>query len=54
MKTIAKLILLAGLITGAAVPVIAGPGPQYWETMRKKSQFEALKPGDKIVYVCNQ
>jgi len=54
MKTIAKLILVASLITGAAVPVIAGPGPQYWETMSKKSQFEALKPGDKIAYVCNQ
>jgi len=54
MKTIAKLILVAGLIAGAAVPVIAGPGPQNWDTLNKKSQFEALKPGDKIVYVCNQ
>ena len=54
MKTIAKLILVAGLIAGAAVPLTAGPGPQNWETLRSKSQIEALKPGDKIVFVCNQ
>jgi len=54
MKTIAKLLLVAGLVAGTAVPVIAGPGPQYWETLRKQSQFEAVKPGDKIVYVCSQ
>jgi DNA-directed RNA polymerase subunit RPC12/RpoP len=54
MKTIAKLILVAGLIAGTAVPVLAGPGPQYWETLRKQSQFETVKPGDKVAYVCNQ
>jgi len=54
MKSIAKLLLLAGLIAGTAVPVLAGPGPQYWDTLRTKSQFEAVKPGDKIAYVCNQ
>lgn len=53
MKTKLTVLLLAGLLTGVTT-AIAGPGPQYWETMRKKSQFEALKPGDKIVYVCNQ
>jgi DNA-directed RNA polymerase subunit RPC12/RpoP len=54
MKATAKLFLIAGLLAGAAIPAIAGPGPQYWQTLNKKSQFEALKPGDKIAYVCNQ
>jgi hypothetical protein len=54
MKTIQRLILCACLIAGAAVSAIAGPGPQFWETLRHKSQFEELKPGDKIAYVCNQ
>ena len=32
----------------------AGPGPQYWQTLRNESQFKELKSGDKIAYVCNQ
>ena len=54
MKTIQKIIVLAGLIFGTAAVAIAGPGLQYWQTLNKKAQFEQLKPGDKIVYVCNQ
>ena len=48
------MLLLAGLLAGAASLVFAGPGPQYWDTLRKESQFKELKPGDKIAYVCNQ
>ena len=54
MKTRTALLLLAGLFVGSASLAIAGPGPQYWQTLGKKSQFEELKPGDKIAYVCNQ
>jgi DNA-directed RNA polymerase subunit RPC12/RpoP len=54
MKTIAKLILIAGLIVGAAVPVIAGPGPEYWQRMKTAEEFAKLKAGDKVLYVCNQ
>lgn len=32
----------------------AGPGPQYWQTLRNEEQFKQLKSGDKIAYVCNQ
>ena len=54
MKTIAKLILVAGLIAGAAGPVIAGPGPDYWQRMKTAEEFAKLKAGDKVLYVCNQ
>lgn len=54
MKTIAKLILIAGLIAGAAVPVIAGPSPEYWQRMKSAEEFAKLKAGDKVLYVCNQ
>ena len=54
MKTIAKLILVAGLIAGAAVPVIAGPGPEFWQRIKTAEQFSKLKAGDKVLYVCNQ
>ncbi len=32
----------------------AGPGPQYWQTLRKPDEFKQLKASDKIAYVCNQ
>ena len=47
-------MLIAGLVLGAAAVAVAGPGPQYWKTLNKESDFKQLKPGDKIVYVCNQ
>lgn len=54
MNIIAKLILIAGLTAGAAVPVIAGPGPEYWQRMKSAEEFAKLKAGDKVLYVCNQ
>ncbi len=53
MKTKLSL-LLAALTLGAAVTALAGPGPQYWQTLRNAEQFHQLKPGTKIAYVCNQ
>ena len=32
----------------------AGPSPQYFETLRHQSQFNQLKPGDMVAYVCNE
>lgn len=32
----------------------AGPGPQYWESLRRPDQFNQLKAGDKVVYVCTE
>lgn len=47
------------LLATAALGVLAsfayaGPGPQYWQTLRKPDDFKQLKAGDKIAYVCNQ
>lgn len=47
-------LLITSLALGALVSVAqAGPGLQYWETLRHKDQFEATKPGDHLVYVCS-
>jgi len=51
---LASLLLIVGFALGAAAIAVAGPGPQYWQTMRNAEQFKKLKPGDKIAYVCNQ
>lgn len=53
MKTTAY-ILLAGLVLSAASALQAGPPSQYFETLRREQQFRALKPGERLVYVCNQ
>lgn len=30
----------------------AGPGPQYWESVTRKAQFDQLKAGEKVAYIC--
>src|SRR5688572_4601159 len=52
-KSIRLMIATAALGVLASF-AYAGPGPQHWQTLRTEAQFKALKPGDKIVYVCNQ
>lgn len=42
------------LSLGLSSSLRAGPGPQYWESLRHRAQFEKLKTGDKIAYVCNE
>jgi hypothetical protein len=54
MKNPIRILTFAGLLLGAASIAFAGPGPQYWETMRRESQFKQLHAGDKIAYVCKQ
>ena len=54
MKTLLRLSALTALAIGSASLSFAGPGPQHWQTLRTEAQFKALKPGDKVAYVCNQ
>ena len=37
-----KMILAATVFAGLASLGVAGPGPQYWEQMRKQSQQKAV------------
>lgn len=53
MKTKLTVLLLTGLLAGAST-VLAGHHTGTRQTLNKSSQFEKLKAGDKIVYVCNQ
>jgi DNA-directed RNA polymerase subunit RPC12/RpoP len=53
MKTKLTAFLLSGLLAGAS-SVFAGPPTGTWQTLNKRIQFESLKAGDKIAYVCNQ
>ncbi len=53
-KSTSIRILITSLVLGALVSVAhAGPGPQYWETLRHADEFEATKPGEHLVYVCS-
>lgn len=53
MKT--KLSILSLVLTlGAALPVLAGPPPLFFETLRREQQFRDLKSSDRIVYVCKE
>lgn len=47
-------ILVAAFTISAAVTAWAGPGPEYWQTLRQAEQFAQLKPGDKIAHACNE
>lgn len=53
IKSVRSFLAIAvfGVIASLA---FAGPGPQYWQTLRKSEEFKKLKAGDKIAYVCNQ
>lgn len=53
MKTITKSLLTAGLALTAAAFAFAGPSPKF-QTLSHPEQFQQLKAGDKVLYVCNQ
>ncbi|MBX3750160.1 MAG: hypothetical protein KF897_08735 [Opitutaceae bacterium] len=53
MKTKLTVILLAGLLAGAST-ALAGRPSGTWQTLNKPAEFEKLKTGDKILYVCNE
>jgi hypothetical protein len=46
--------LVAAFTISATVTAWAGPGPEYWQTLRQAEQFAQLKSGDKIAYACNE
>jgi len=57
MKTLSnsvRLIFATAVLGALASFAHAGPGSQYWQTLRSESQFKDLKVGDKIAYVCNE
>lgn len=53
ISSIRSLLAIAALGVVASI-AFAGPGPQYWQTLRNRDQFKQLKKGEKIAYVCNQ
>lgn len=52
-KPIRSLLAIGALVVLASL-AYGGPGPQYWQTLRKPEEFKQLKAGDKIAYVCHQ
>ena len=55
MKSISIInrLLFATAVLGAfASFAYAGPGPQYWESLTRKAQFDSLKAGEKVAYIC--
>ncbi len=56
MKTLIRILALAGLLLGAASIAFAGPPPPIFTShaLTKPEQFQQLKHGDKIAYVCKQ
>jgi hypothetical protein len=56
MKNLIRIFTLAGLLLGAASIALAGPPPTFFTShaLTKPEQFQQLKPGDKIAYVCKQ
>lgn len=55
MKTTSVRLFLATAALGLLASfAFAGPGPQYWQTLRNRDQFKQLKAGEKVAYVCNQ
>jgi hypothetical protein len=56
MKNLIRIFTFAGLLLGAASIAFAGPPPGFFTShaLTKPEQFQQLKPGDKIAYVCKQ
>lgn len=53
IKSIRSLFTIAAIGALASL-AFAGPGPQYWQTLRNRAQFKELNAGEKIAFVCNQ
>lgn len=57
MKSISatiRLIFATAVLGAFASFAYAGPGPQFYETIRREAEFKKLKAGEKVVYVCNE
>lgn len=49
-----RSVLAIALFSVFASLAVAGPGPEYWQRVKKAEEFAKLKAGDKVLYVCNQ
>ena len=54
MKSSHVFLVVVGLVVGAGVASVAWERSKYGEILHARSQFEQLKPGDRIVYVCRE
>lgn len=52
LSTIIRLVMATAALGVIASVTYAGPGPQYWESLTKKAQFDQLKTGEKLSYIC--
>jgi hypothetical protein len=55
-KNLIRIFTFAGLLLGVASIAFAGPPPGFvtYRSLTKPEQFQQLKPGDKIAYVCKE
>lgn len=54
MKPTHVFLVVVGLVVGAGVASVAWERTKYGEILHTRAQFEQLKPGDRIVYVCRE
>lgn len=54
MKPTRVFLVVVGLVVGAGVVSVVRERAKYGEILHTRVQFEQLKPGDRIVYVCRQ
>lgn len=54
MKPTHVFLVVVGLVVGAGVASVAWERSKYGEILHTRAQFEQLKPGDRIVYVCRE
>lgn len=52
MKPVRVFLVVVGLVVVAGVASVAWERSKYGEILHTRAQFEQLKPGDRIVYVC--
>lgn len=52
MKPTHVFLVVVGLVVGAGVTSVVWERSKYGEILNTRAQFEQLKPGDRIVYVC--
>lgn len=53
MKSIRFSLIALALVSWSSV-ALAGPGPQHWQTLRTQQQFQQVKAGEQLIYVCNE
>jgi hypothetical protein len=49
-----RLLFATAALGALASFAYAGPGAQYWQTLRTESEFKQLKTGEKVAFVCNE